>query len=55
MRFLVDNALSPQVLKGLKQADHDAMRVRDNGMQSADDESSCYSSRHRFWNDFSPV
>ncbi|MBN1352298.1 DUF5615 family PIN-like protein [candidate division KSB1 bacterium] len=38
MRFLVDNALSPQVSEGLKQAGHDAIHVRDCGMRSGDDE-----------------
>jgi predicted nuclease of predicted toxin-antitoxin system len=38
MRFLIDNALSPLVARGLNQAGHDAAHVRDFGIQNAGDE-----------------
>ena len=37
MKFLIDNNLSPLLAEGLKAAEHDAVHLRDLGMQAAPD------------------
>ena len=37
MRFLIDNALSPEVARRLRDAGHDAVHVRDYDLHAAED------------------
>jgi predicted nuclease of predicted toxin-antitoxin system len=48
LKFLVDNALSPEVAVALSRAGHDSVHVRDRAIQHADDETIfAYAARER--------
>ena len=46
MRFLIDNALSPAVSEGLREAGYDAVHVRDRGLAAAADDAILSLAKH---------
>jgi len=55
VRFLIDNALSPIVSDRLRQAGHDAVRVRDYGMRDAADDAIFERAKNEIVFSFPPI